>query len=306
SMLFAIIGMRYFNVSANLMSLGAIDFGLIVDGAVIIVENTVRRLAAQRQHLGRALSKDERLRLTRDAATEVLKPALFGIIIIAAYIPILTLSGIEGKMFRPMAFTVILALLGALVLSLTLIPALSATFLRDHPHERENRVLEAVRRRYARALDLVMQRRRAVSGAALAFLVVCGLLFMTRGAEFLPELDEGALAINHVRLKSVSLTEAVRQAQLVEAIVREFPEVETTVSRVGRPEIEVGVAIGGHARDPGVGDGRASRTAAGHRHLHVTADQVPPDGTDRRSRRALRRRREDLRRRPERAAAQGS
>lgn len=140
-------------------------------------------------------------------------------------------------MFRPMAFTVILALLGALVLSLTLIPALSATFLRDHPHERENRVLEAVRRRYARALDLVMQRRRAVSGAALAFLVVCGWLFMTRGAEFLPELDEGALAINHVRLKSVSLTEAVRQAQLVEAIVREFPEVETTVSRVGRPEI---------------------------------------------------------------------
>lgn len=238
SMLFAIIGMRYFNVSANLMSLGAIDFGLIVDGAVIIVENTVRRLAAQRQHLGRALSKDERLRLTRDAATEVLKPALFGmLIIIAAYIPILTLSGIEGKMFRPMAFTVILALLGALVLSLTLIPALSATFLRDHPHERENRVLEAVRRRYARALDLVMQRRRAVSGAALAFLVVCGWLFMTRGAEFLPELDEGALVINHVRLKSVSLTEAVRQAQLVEAIVREFPEVETTVSRVGRPEI---------------------------------------------------------------------
>lgn len=238
SMLAAIIGMNYFKVSANLMSLGAIDFGLIVDGAVIIVENTVRRLAAQRQHLGRALSADERLRLTRDAAGEVLKPALFGmVIIIAAYIPILTLSGIEGKMFRPMAFTVILALVGALVLSLTLIPALSATFLRDRPHERENRVLDTIRRRYAHALDEVVRRRGTVSLAAVLFLLVCGFLFTTLGAEFLPELDEGALAINHVRLKSVSLTEAVRQAQAIETLVRQYPEVETTVSRVGRPEI---------------------------------------------------------------------
>lgn len=237
SMLAAIIGMRYFGVSANLMSLGAIDFGLIVDGAVIIVENTVRRLAAQRHDLGRALSADERLRLTRDAAGEVLKPALFGmVIIIAAYIPVLTLSGIEGKMFRPMAFTVILALSGALVLSLTLIPALSATFLRDH-HERENPVVNAIRRRYARLLDHVTERRRVVSLVALAFLLVCGLLFTTLGAEFLPELDEGAIAINHVRLKSVSLTEAVRQAQVIETLVRQYPEVETTVSRVGRPEI---------------------------------------------------------------------
>ncbi len=238
SMLAAIIGMRYFNVSANLMSLGAIDFGLIVDGAVIIVENTVRRLAAERQQIGRALSAEERLCFTRDAASEVLKPALFGmVIIIAAYIPILTLSGIEGKMFRPMAFTVILALVGALVLSLTLIPALSATFLRDHPHERENRVLDAIRHRYARTLDHVMPRRGPVTLAALAFLLACGLLFTTLGAEFLPELDEGAIAINHVRLKSVSLTEAVRQAQVIETLVRQYPEVETTVSRIGRPEI---------------------------------------------------------------------
>ena len=238
SMLIAIIGMNYFNISANLMSLGAIDFGLIVDGAVIIVENTVRRLAAQRQQLGRAMTLDERLRLTRDAASEVLKPALFGmVIIIAAYIPILTLAGIEGKMFRPMAMTVILALAGAVVISITLIPALAAVFLRDHAHERENRVLEAMRRKYADALDYVVARRRTMTGAAVGFLVLCGVLFMTLGAEFLPELDEGALAINHVRLKSVSLTEAVRQTQVVERMVTQFPEVETTVSRVGRPEI---------------------------------------------------------------------
>ena len=238
SMLAAIIGMNYFKVSANLMSLGAIDFGLIVDGAVIIIENTVRRLAAQRQHLGRAMTPDERLRLTRDAASEVLKPAMFGmVIIIAAYIPILTLAGIEGKMFRPMALTVILALVGAVVISITLIPALAATFLRDHAHERENHVLEAVWRRYARALDFVVTRRLSVTAAAGVFLLICGLLFTRLGSEFLPELDEGALAINHVRLKSVSLTEAVRQAQIVETMVRQYPEVETTLSRVGRPEI---------------------------------------------------------------------
>ncbi len=238
SMLAAIVGMRYFHVSANLMSLGAIDLGLIVDGAVIIVENTVRRLALERHQLGRVLSADERRRLTRDAAGEVLRPALFGmLIIIAAYIPILTLSGIEGKMFRPMAFTVILALLGALVLSLTLIPALSATFLRDRPHERENRGLDWIRRRYTRALNEVMQRRVAVTLAAVAFLLACSLLFTTLGAEFLPELDEGAIAINHVRLKSVSLTEAVRQARVIESLVRQYPEVETAVSRIGRPEI---------------------------------------------------------------------
>ena len=238
SMLIAIIGMNYFKVSANLMSLGAIDFGLIVDGAVIIVENTVRRLAAQRHHFGRALTAEERLRLTGDAASEVLKPALFGmLIIIAAYIPILTLSGIEGKMFRPMAFTVILALVGALALSLTLIPALSATFLRDQPYERENRVLNRIRDRYAHTLDGVMTRRAAVTLGAVSFLLITGLLFTTLGTEFLPELDEGAIAINHVRLKSVSLTESVRQAQVIESLVREFPEVETTVSRVGRPEI---------------------------------------------------------------------
>lgn len=238
SMLVAIIGMNYFGVSANLMSLGAIDFGLIVDGAVIIVENTVRRLAEQRHRRGTKLTVAERLEITRTAASEVLKPALFGMVIImAAYIPILSLAGIEGKMFRPMALTVILALGGALLVSLTIIPALCALFLKDSEHERENPVLVRLTPRYARALDAALGRpKRAFAGAVVLF-AVSGLLFFTLGSEFLPELDEGALAINHARLKSVSLTEAVRQAGMVERILKDFPEVETTVSRIGRPEI---------------------------------------------------------------------
>jgi heavy metal efflux system protein len=225
-------------VSANLMSLGAIDFGLIVDGAVIIVENTVRRLAEQRHRAGVKLSVEQRLEITRTAANEVLKPALFGmVIIIAAYIPILSLAGIEGKMFRPMAFTVILALGGALVLSLTIIPGLCALFLKDSEHERENPVLVRLRPWYARALDMAVARPKRTFGGAVILFAISALLFFTLGSEFLPELDEGALAINHVRLKSVSLTEAVRQAGMVERILKEFPEVESTVSRIGRPEI---------------------------------------------------------------------
>ncbi|MBI4264706.1 MAG: efflux RND transporter permease subunit [Acidobacteria bacterium] len=238
SMLGATIGMYYFGVSANLMSLGAIDFGLIVDGAVIIVENTVRRLAASRHDLGRLLTKPERLTVVRDAASEVLKPALFGMgIIIAAYIPILTLGGIEGKMFRPMALTVIFALAGALVLSLTLVPALSALFLRDPRQERENPVVAFLVRKYEPLLRGAMRRRAITVGAAAAFVVVCAGLFPLLGSEFLPQLDEGALAINHVRTKSVALSESIRQTLVIENLVREVPEVQTTVSRIGRPEI---------------------------------------------------------------------
>ncbi|HKS63341.1 MAG TPA: CusA/CzcA family heavy metal efflux RND transporter [Xanthobacteraceae bacterium] len=238
SMLVAIIGMNYFGVSANLMSLGAIDFGLIVDGAVIIVENTVRRLAERRHTAGHELPPDERMTIVKQAAVEVLKPALFGmVIIIAAYIPILTLSGIEGKMFRPMAFTVILALCGALVLSLTLIPALCALFLREPKEEREHPVLVKVSAAYARALDRVTHHPLLTVGSAAGLFGVAAVLFLFMGTEFLPELDEGAIAVNHMRLKSVSLTEAVRQAAMVENTLKEFPEVMTTVSRIGRPEI---------------------------------------------------------------------
>ena len=222
----------------GLMSLGAIDFGLIVDGAVIIVENTVRRLAEARHRAGHVLSDTERLTLTREAAVEVLKPALFGmVIIIAAYLPIVTLGGTEGRMFRPMAYTVIAALVGALLLSMTVIPALSALFLKTTGRERENRVLDSLRTKYSRLLRGALDHRTATVGAALAFCLVSGALATLLGTEFLPDLDEGALVVNHVRIKSVALTESVRQAEMIENTLKKFPEVQHVVSRIGRPEI---------------------------------------------------------------------
>jgi len=237
SMLFAMIGMNYFGVSANLMSLGAIDFGLIVDGAVIIVENTVRRLAKLRHEQQSPLSNDQRRLITHEASVEVLKPAVFGMfIIITAYIPILTLGGIEGKMFRPMAFTVILALSGALILSFTLIPALCALFLKER-QEGEGRLMNFLTRVYEPFLEKTITHPGLTIVAAVIFVICCAALFPLLGSEFLPDLDEGAVAINHVRLKSVSLTETIRQTSLIEKALKEIPEVQTVVSRIGRPEI---------------------------------------------------------------------
>ncbi len=238
SMLFAIIGMNYFGISANLMSLGAIDFGLIVDAAVIIVENCVRHLVERRKELGRPLTREERLDTIWRGSVEVRRASQFGeMIIIAAYIPIVSLAGMEGKMFKPMAFTVILALSGALLLSLTLIPALCALFLKDRHEERENRIVAFLKRIYEPLLRKAVRYRIATVGASLAFFAVCLSLFPLLGSEFLPELDEGAVAVNHARLKSASLTEAVRQTQMVEKALKQYPEVETVVSRIGRPEI---------------------------------------------------------------------
>ena len=251
SMLCAIVGMRYFDISANLMSLGAIDFGLIVDAAVIIVENCVRRLAEKRREAGRALSVDERHRTILKASTEVRHASQFGeMIIIAAYLPIVSLAGIEGKMFRPMAFTVILALSGALVLSLTLIPALSALFLREtknpptsgangihEEHGEENPLIRFLQRLYRPMLGFTMKRPRMTALAAALFVVGCAALFPFLGAEFLPKLDEGAIAINVNRLPSVSLPEAVKMTTALEQVIKEFPEVTTVVSRIGRPEV---------------------------------------------------------------------
>ncbi len=237
SMLFAIIGMKQFGISANLMSLGAIDFGLIVDAAVIIVENCVRRLAKERKHLGRSLTSEERLKTIWKGSTEVRRASQFGeICIIAAYIPIVSLAGIEGKMFRPMAFTVILALVGALILSLTLIPALSAIFLRDRI-ERKNPILRLFIQIYKFLLFAAIRYRWVTVSLAVCFVIVCLALFPFLGAEFLPELDEGSIAINHIRLKSASLSEAVRQTSLIEKTIKEIREVSTVVSRIGRPEI---------------------------------------------------------------------
>jgi len=253
AMLVAIIGMRYFGISANLMSLGAIDFGLVVDAAVIIVENCVRRLAEERRRLGRVLTGEERRRVIYTSSVEVRRASQFGeILIIAAYLPIVSLVGIEGKMFRPMALTVILALAGALVLSLTVIPALAAMLLREprkvHEQEHsdiaggsgvadENPIVRWLQRLYRPLLELTTSWPKLTALSALVFVIACAAMFQLLGAEFLPKLEEGALAINSIRLPSVSLPQAVEMTTQLERIVRSFPEVETVVSRIGRPEI---------------------------------------------------------------------
>jgi cobalt-zinc-cadmium resistance protein CzcA len=237
SMLAAIAGMRYFGVSANLMSLGAIDFGLIVDAAVIMIENSVRHLSERRHALGRRLTEEERLETVQTSSLEVRKASQFGeLIIIAAYIPILALVGIEGKMFRPMAFTVILALCAALVLSLTFIPALAAIFLKDR-EERESPVVRWAHKVYEPTLRRAVLRPGLTVSLSLLFVLISFAGFFMLGSEFIPELDEGAIAMNLVRLKSVSLPEAVRQTSLIERAVKKHPEVSAVVSRIGRPEI---------------------------------------------------------------------
>lgn len=252
AMVCAIIGMRYFNISANLMSLGAIDFGLVVDAAVIIVENAARRLGERRRAVARTLTGAERRTIIGRATVEVLRASVAGqVIIMAAYLPIVSLAGIEGKMFRPMAFTVILALLGALVLSLTFIPALAALVLRERtPREGtpvdagtlrgdvdENPIVRVLQRAYRPLLGWTIARPYVTAGLASAIVVICGFIFPLLGAEFLPKLDEGALAINVVRVPSVSLTEAVRMTTDLERLLTGFPEVTKVVSRIGRPEI---------------------------------------------------------------------
>jgi cobalt-zinc-cadmium resistance protein CzcA len=239
AMLFAIIGMRYFNVSANLMSLGAIDFGLIVDGAVIIVENCVRRLAEVRHHLGRDLSEEERLHEIYEGAVEVRQASQFGeMIIIAAYLPILALVGIEGKMFRPMGLTVIMALVGALLLSVTLIPALCAYFLKVQK-EKESPVVVQAAKFYEPALNWALDHRGPVVGGATLFFVLCAALFPRLGSEFLPQLDEGAIAISAGYPPSMSIETGVkRSTELEKEMLKAFPdEIDEIVTRIGRAEI---------------------------------------------------------------------
>lgn len=246
AMLCALVAMYFCGISANLMSLGAIDFGLIVDAAVIIVENCVRRLAAQRRALGRPLSRAERVHTIEAAVIEARRAGQFGeMIIIAAYLPLLTLGGVEGKMFRPMAFTVVFALSGALLLSLTLMPALCALFLREPARQRtrdpqrdENPLVESLQRLYGPLLRHALRHRLATIGGAALLCVVCVALFPLLGAEFLPELDEGAIAIQAQFYPSMAVEEAVQRASQVERLLRQrFPEIERIVTRIGRPEI---------------------------------------------------------------------
>ncbi len=238
SMLGAFIGMRYFGVSGNLMSLGAIDFGLIVDGAVIVIENAVRLIAERSHGLKRALTHDERAQVVLRASREVLGPVVFGVAIIAiVYLPILSLAGIEGKMFRPMAFTVLFALAGSFVLSLTLVPVLASMFLPRTIGEEESVIVSRTRGVYRPALVWAVRHPAVATGIGLGLVAVSAVIAPFLGAEFVPRLNEGALAIQAWRLPSVSLEESVRQTRQLERVLKRFPEVVTVVSKTGRAEI---------------------------------------------------------------------
>ena len=234
SMLFAAILMRVFGVSGNLMSLGALDFGLIVDGAVVMVENTVRR-RAEAQHEGAEESPDKTI---LDACVEVGRPVVFAVaIIMIVYLPILSLQGIEGKMFKPMALTVIFALLGSLILSLTYVPAALTFVLRGHVAEKESFLIRYARRWYRPALDFMTHWRAQALAVATGLVVISALVFPLLGSEFIPRLDEGSLAVQIGRLPSVSLTQAVEDATKTEQVLRGFPEVTKVVSKTGRAEV---------------------------------------------------------------------
>lgn len=238
SMLMTITGMVENKVSGNLMSLGALDFGLIVDGAVIIVENCLRRFAEEQHKLGRLLSSDERHALAADATREVIKPSIFGVVIIAVvYIPIFALTGVEGKMFHPMAFTVVMAILSALVLSITFVPAAVATFVTGKVQEKESAVVRASKSLYGPLLDFVLKARLLVVVAAVALLGTTGYVASKMGSEFIPSLDEGDIAMHALRIPGTSLSQAIDMQLALEERLRDFPEVDKVVSKIGTADV---------------------------------------------------------------------
>jgi cobalt-zinc-cadmium resistance protein CzcA len=238
AMLMTITGMVEKNVSGNLMSLGALDFGLIVDGAVIIIENCIRRFGMAQHELGRLLTKEERFKLTSEAAAEVIKPSIFGVIIITVvYLPIFSLTGVEGKMFHPMAFTVVTALLSALVLSVTFVPAAMALFVTGKVEEKENIAIRKSKEWYEPMLKWSMFHPWKMIGIAAALVVVSLIMASRMGSEFVPSLDEGDIAVQALRAPGTSLTESVKMQKEVERTLKAFPEVETVIARIGTAEV---------------------------------------------------------------------
>jgi len=237
--LFAITGMTRFGISGNLMSLGAIDFGLIIDGAVVIVENVVRQLGAKQHQLGRRLTVEERLHTVIAASKQVGTPMFFGVLIITiVYLPILALSGIEGKMFHPMALTVMMALGGSLVLALTLMPALCSFLLRGRIAERDNFIIRAIKHIYSPILQLALRLRWLVVLGALTLFALALLIFARLGADFIPKLDEGTFTMMVFRTSSINIDESVEQQRKTEReIPKRVPEVTHVFSRIGSAEI---------------------------------------------------------------------
>jgi len=239
AMLFTFTGMVTYKVSANLMSLGALDFGIIIDGAVVIVENCVRRLAHAQTHHGRPLTRTERFHEVFAASKEARRPLLYGqLIIMVVYLPIFSLSGVEGKMFHPMALTVVMALVGAMILSITFIPAAVALFIGNKVAEKENILMRQAKRVYAPMLDKVMVNKPVVLTFAIVMVVLSGLLATRMGSEFVPSLNEGDFAIQALRVPGTSLTQSVAMQQQIErALKQQFPEIERIFARTGTAEI---------------------------------------------------------------------
>lgn len=238
TMLMTITGMVAQGVSGNLMSLGALDFGLIVDGAVIIIENCIRRFGLAQHELGRLLTKDERFNVTSEATAEVIRPSIFGVLIITVvYLPIFTLTGVEGKMFHPMALTVVMALLASLLLSLTFVPAAVAIFITGKVEEKENTIVRFVKRGYQPLLNWSMNNPWKMISGAVAVTLLSLLLVFRIGAEFIPSLDEGDIALHAMRIPGTSLSQAITMQITLENRLKKFPEVQEIFSKIGTAEV---------------------------------------------------------------------
>ena len=243
SMLFTLTGMAQQNVSANLMSLGALDFGIIVDGAVVIVENCIRRLAHAQQLLKRPLTKNERFKEVFLAARQARRPLIFGqMIILVVYLPIFALNGVEAKMFHPMAFTVVLALIAAIILSITFVPAAVALWVKGNIQETESRWMLWLKAKYQKILDMAYQFKAVVLIFALCLLVMTGFLSTKIGSEFAPQLSEGDFAVQQLRSPSTGLEESLRiQENTEKLLLKKFPEIKMVFARTGTAEVATDV-----------------------------------------------------------------
>ena len=243
SMLFTLTGMAQKNISANLMSLGALDFGIIVDGAVVIVENCIRRLAHTQQLLKRPLTQSERFKEVFLAARQARRPLIFGqLIILVVYLPIFALSGVEAKMFHPMALTVVLALVAAIILSITFVPAAVALWVKGDIQEKESRWMLWLKAKYQQTLDISYQYKAVVLTFALCLLVITGFISTKLGSEFAPQLSEGDFAIQQLRSPSTGLEESLRiQKNTEKLLLKSFPEIKAVFARTGTAEVATDV-----------------------------------------------------------------
>jgi heavy metal efflux system protein len=243
SMLFTLTGMAQKNISANLMSLGALDFGIIVDGAVVIVENCIRRLAHAQHLLKRPLTQSERFKEVFLAARQARRPLIFGqLIILVVYLPIFALSGIEAKMFHPMALTVVLALIAAMILSITFVPAAVALWVKGDIRETESGWMTSLKKSYEKTLNIAYEYKAVVLTFAICLLVVTGILTTKLGSEFAPQLGEGDFAVQQLRSPSTGLEESLRMQENTEKLLlKNFPEIKTVFARTGTAEVATDV-----------------------------------------------------------------